>query len=161
MMRAKDRPLVWLISVLLTAAGEMFLASCDQISKFNNGTRTAKQTDIVAPPSEKSFPEKYHLNIALPMRETEFLVLYGDRDPVRHTGEAWRAFTDKNHPVIYIENRFAYTGPDPPLLYSYTPLPTYVHNTSYTYDANGNVTGDGSLTLTWTPYNMVAVIVLA
>jgi uncharacterized protein RhaS with RHS repeats len=33
-------------------------------------------------------------------------------------------------------------------------------HTSYTYDANGNVKGDGSRTLTWTSYNMMAVIVL-
>jgi hypothetical protein len=35
----------------------------------------------------------------------------GDRDPVRHTGQGWRAFTNKDRQIVYIENVFAYTGP--------------------------------------------------
>lgn len=35
----------------------------------------------------------------------------GDRDPIRHIGQAWRAFADQNHQIFYIENVFAYTGP--------------------------------------------------
>lgn len=35
----------------------------------------------------------------------------GDRDRVRRIGEAWRAFTNKDHQVVYIENSFVYTGP--------------------------------------------------
>ena len=37
--------------------------------------------------------------------------IIGDRDSIHHTREAWRAFTDQNHRVIYIENAFSYTGP--------------------------------------------------
>lgn len=34
----------------------------------------------------------------------------GDRDVKKHSGEAWRAFTDSKDQVIYIENAFVYTG---------------------------------------------------
>ena len=37
--------------------------------------------------------------------------IIGDRDFARRIGEGWRAFTDRNHRVIYIENDFSYTGP--------------------------------------------------
>lgn len=127
------------------------LTACGQRDGGNHATLTVKQTDIVAPPGEPSFPEKYHLKLTLPMPETGFIALLdrlklyrqmcgergtdnalptlrqqstidvtrfqkcyditGDRDLVRRVGEGWRAFTDRNHRVIYIENDFAYTGP--------------------------------------------------
>lgn len=34
----------------------------------------------------------------------------GDRDIKKHTAESWRAFTDSQDQVIYIENAFVYTG---------------------------------------------------
>ncbi len=134
--------------LFLAAATALFLTSCDQSS---GGAEAVKETDIVAGHGEPSFPEKYHLKLALPMPETEFLAtlkrlklyydvcgergtndslpplrqkstidvstlqkcyeIIGDRDRIRRIGEAWRAFTNKDHQVIYIENAFAYTGP--------------------------------------------------
>jgi len=147
-MRVQDRPHRRVL--LLAAAVGLFSASCEQSSGGDIGARTVKQTDIVAGYGEKTFPEKYHLKLSLPMPEAEFIALLehlklhygvcgergtdsalpplrqqntidvsrfqkcyeidGDRDTARRIGEAWRAFTDRNHQVIYIENVFAYTG---------------------------------------------------
>jgi hypothetical protein len=129
----------------------LFLTACDQHGGGHRAALAVKQTDIVAPPGEPSFPEKYHLKLTLPMPESDFIALLdrlklyrqtcdergtdnglptlrqqstidvrcfqkcydiiGDRDLVRRIGEGWRAFTDRNHRVIYIENDFSYTGP--------------------------------------------------
>lgn len=130
------------LGICLCAA--LFLAGCDQRGGGNERVATVKQTDIVAPPGEPSFPQKYHLKLRLPMPESEFVALVdrlklyrqtcgehgtndalptlrqqstidvtrfqkcydiiGDRDLARRIGEGWRAFTDRNHRVIYIEN---------------------------------------------------------
>ena len=37
--------------------------------------------------------------------------IIGDRDPLQHIGQSWRAFADRHHQIVYIENAFAYTGP--------------------------------------------------
>jgi hypothetical protein len=147
----RDWSLVPLRALVLAAVAGLFLMSCDQSNGVNNKAKAVKQTDIIAGDGEKTFPEKYHLKITLPMPEAEFLALLGrlklhygvcgergavealpslrqhstidvsrlqkcyeidgDRDLVRRVGEAWRAFTDRNHQIIYIENTFAYTGP--------------------------------------------------
>ena len=146
------RPAGLMVRVLLVAAvAGLFLTACDQHGGGNERAATVKQTDIVAPPGEPSFPEKYHLKLTLPMPESDFIALLdrlklyrqscgergtddalptlrqqstidvtrfqkcyditGDRDFARRIGEGWRAFTDRNHRVIYIENAFSYTGP--------------------------------------------------
>ena len=129
----------------------MLLASCHQSSGSNNGAGTVKPTNIVAGPGEKTFTEKYHLSVALPMPETAFLEIlkhlnlqydvygergsareipapsqstvvdpvkmqkvyqiYGEVDRVKRTGEMYWAYVDMDHRVVYIENRFSYTGP--------------------------------------------------
>ncbi|HVT27847.1 MAG TPA: hypothetical protein VHE81_07510 [Lacipirellulaceae bacterium] len=129
----------------------LFLVACDERGGGHERTAAVKQTDIVAPLGEPSFPQKYHLKLTLPMPEAEFIALVdrlklyyqvcgergtdiglpplrqqstidtarfqkcydiiGDRDFAQRIGEGWRAFTDRNHRVIYIENDFAYTGP--------------------------------------------------
>jgi hypothetical protein len=151
LMQPKHRPVYRMYAPLLAVAMFLVFASCDQSDGTKSGVPLMKRTDIIAGYGEKSFPEKYHLRITLPMPEADFIALLdhlklhygvcgergvgaglppprqqskvdlskaqkcyeidGDRDPVRHTGEAWRAFTDKDHRVIYIENVFAYTGP--------------------------------------------------
>lgn len=37
--------------------------------------------------------------------------IYGEVDRVKRIGEMYWAFVDKNHRVVYVENRFSYTGP--------------------------------------------------
>lgn len=109
------------------------------------------QTKIVGGPGEKTFAEKYHLSVTLPMPETAFLEIlkrlnlqydvygergsareipppsqstlvdpskiqrvyqiYGEVDRVKRTGEMYWAYVDMGHRVVYIENRFSYTGP--------------------------------------------------
>lgn len=55
-------------------------------------------------------PARQQTTVDLSKAETCYEV-DGDRDPVRHVGQAWRAFADRNHQIFYIENVFAYTGP--------------------------------------------------
>jgi len=37
--------------------------------------------------------------------------IYGEVDRVKRTGEMYWAYVDIDHQVVYIENRFSYTGP--------------------------------------------------
>lgn len=141
----------WLGAIPFLISSASTLLACDLDRDNRPGPNAVKRTDIVAGYGEKSFSERYHLNLALPLQEEEFLAILkrlklhyqicgkrgtdvglppprqqttidisraetcyeidGDRDPVRHTGEAWRAFTDQHHEIFYIENVFAYTGP--------------------------------------------------
>ena len=129
----------------------MIFASCDRTGESSKRIETMKQANIVAGPGEKTFAEKYGLNISLPMSETDFFALldrlklryekygergtdmelpppwhsetldlsriqksyqiYGNIDRARRVGEMYRAYVDKDHRVVYIENAFSYTGP--------------------------------------------------
>lgn len=134
-------------SLLQVIISTILLGSCVQSNGVDIEAATVKQNNIVAGYGEKTFSERYNLNIALPMPEAKFLALldrlklhyevYGERgtdsglpSPRQSTkfdlskaekcyeiyggvdhGEGYRAFVDKDHQVIYIENAFSYTGP--------------------------------------------------
>lgn len=61
--------------LMLAGVIGIFLAACDQSSGESAGVGRVKQTDIVAGHGEKSFPEKYHIKLTLPMPEAEFIAL--------------------------------------------------------------------------------------
>jgi hypothetical protein len=56
------------VKPLLLMVAALFLASCGQHGGGNRVALTVKQTDIVAPPGEKTFTEKYGLKITVPSR---------------------------------------------------------------------------------------------
>lgn len=69
-MQCRSRQSFEAIAVrMMRLCAALFLASCDQRGGGNERAVTVKQTDIVAPPGEPSFPEKYHLKLTLPMPE--------------------------------------------------------------------------------------------
>lgn len=138
--------------VLFTTIVATFaMAACGNNRADRTMQVTATQSDVVAGYGERTFTERYHLSIRLPMPEVEFLSLlkslgltysvcgkggsevgpppprhktsidlskaetcyqiFGGIDQARHIGRYYRAFVDRNHHVIYIENAFSYTGP--------------------------------------------------
>lgn len=55
-------------------------------------------------------PPKWSNKIDLSMVQTCYQI-YGATDKARRIGKIYRAYVDRDHRVIYIENAFAYTGP--------------------------------------------------
>lgn len=136
------------LSILLIPAG-LLLSACDQ--RHDKDEQPINRSNIVAGYGEQTFPEKYGLQITLPISEPDFLAILnrlrlryvvcgergtaldipplrhpttvdlskaqkcyeidGDRDVTKHMREAWRAFTDQQHQIYYIENVFSYTAP--------------------------------------------------
>jgi len=148
-MRTPDRALGWLLGSLLAMSLAFLMCSCALGSTKQRKPDEKERSTIVAGAGEKTFSDKYHLSITLPMSEKEFLALLGRLNlhydscgergmaagvpPARHAtsidlseaqkcyeiagertssfDEWYRAFVNKDHNVIYIENAFAYTGP--------------------------------------------------
>jgi hypothetical protein len=65
--------LFWLLPLL--AASQLFVAACGRVGAQAEGIGPMKQTDIVAGPGEASFPERYRVEVRLPMAEAEFVAL--------------------------------------------------------------------------------------
>ncbi len=55
-------------------------------------------------------PPKWSNKIDLSSVQTCYQI-YGTNDKTRRVGKIYRAYVDRDHRVIYIENAFAYTGP--------------------------------------------------
>lgn len=80
-----------------------FLAILDRL-KLSYDRCGERGTEMAIPPP--------HWSNAVDMSKVQTCYqIYGGNDSVHRVGKLYRAYVDRNHQVIYIENAFAYTGP--------------------------------------------------
>lgn len=61
--------------------------------------------------SAREIPPPSQSTLVDPSKMQKVYQIYGEVDRVKRTGEMYWAYVDMDHRVVYIENRFSYTGP--------------------------------------------------